>query len=515
MWEFNNTSWDQDDEAQSYRLKSLHGKECTAEPVAPLGMLVGAKAHKINSDLACASGAFPMQFTHCPYCGGELIAPENRPSMPWIPPYGNGTGLKILANEVNLASMLQEKGESLTIPSMNGRYSFCSARLGAEQRLLVALQRDTGKISVYQPGVVGRWRDLDGKAGEDRLPEWSWALATDTAETGLAIPGGEGPAWITIDWAAGKLQIDRGVGRSVGGAVRLGKFLFAPVMRGNQFFMLCRKDGDVAWSDCMTSCDVAVVEPQLQRNDDKPAFMGIPVIDESKMIAYWPCRGGYVKVKEASSAREHAWEFRPWETDEHPATALIELGPPYRKTGARSGFWQLCVDHDPESRDGLVNKIIKLDGDENADSDVLEYGQFVSTGRASFGWLHDYWSEVDVFNSNRGEQSELRYPLMQFGDKGLALIAKVRPWSGREDVGLLSDVFFNPEERSSVFVRFVIEGVGTPEKVLYVQGIEDGLFKLSLAQVPEISVFIYDAFFHIYLPEENKCYRWPLELTGL
>jgi len=86
-----------------------------------------------------------------------------------------------------------------------------------------------------------------------------------------------------------------------------------------------------------------------------------------------------------------SWEFRPWETDEYPATALIELGPPYRKTGSLSGFWQLCEDRDNLMRDGIVNKIIKLDGDERIDSENVECGQFVTTGSASFSWSDDYW----------------------------------------------------------------------------------------------------------------------------
>jgi len=520
LWQFNNTSWEQDDKAQTFRLKRLNGNECTAEPVAPLSMLIGAKGHKAaKADSICSQGVFPSEFSCCPFCGGELSAPEDRPSSPWIPPYGNGSGLKILPKELKPDSMVKSKGESLTIPSMNGRFSFCSAYLGAKQRLLIALQRDVGKISVYQPGAAGRWRDLDGRTGEDGLPEWSWALATDTGETGLAIPGRDGPAWITVDWAAGKLQINRGEGRSVGGVVKLGKSLLAPVLRGDSFFMLYRKDGDASWSECKTSCDVAVVAPQLRRHERQPAFFGIPVVDDSRMIAYWPCRGGYIKVAEAGAANEHAWEFRLWETDEHPATALVELGPPYRKTGSRSGFWQLCEDHDHSRREGVINKIIKFDGDERADSEVLEYGQFVSTGRASFTWLYDFWNDVHMFNSNAGEQSELRYPLLQFGEKGLALVAKVRPWPGREDMGLFSEVLFNHLEKAPVFVRFVIEGVGTPERALYAEGVDGGqgpagsLFRVSLGQLAELSVFIYDASLYIYFPEDNKCFGWPLEIT--
>lgn len=520
MWQFNDVSWEQDDDALTFRLKHLYGNECTAEPAAPLGMLVRAKGHKAaNADLICSQGTFPAEFSCCPYCGGELSATEDRLTAPWIPPYGSGSGLKILSNEVRPASMVESKGQPLAVPSMNGRFSFCSTYLGAKQRLLIALQRDIGKISIYQSGSTGKWRDLDGKTGDDGLPEWSWSLATDASETGLAIPGKDGPAWITVDWASNKLQVDRGEGRSIGGVARLGKFLLAPVLRGDNFFMLCRKDGDVKWSECKTSFDAVAVAPKLCRQEGQFACFGIPVIDETRMVAYWPSRGGYVRVAEGNAASEHAWEFRLWETDEYPATALIEIGPPYRKIGSRPGFWQLCEDHDPSHREGIANKIIKLDGDERIDSEALEYGQFVSTGRASFTWLYDFWTDVHQFNVNSGEQSELRYPLMQFGEKGLVLVAKVRPWQGREDMGLFSEVFFNRLEKASVFVRFVIEGAGTPERALYAEGVDGGqgpagsLFRVPLTQLAELSVFIYDARLYIYFPEDNKCYGWPLELT--
>lgn len=447
--------------------------------------------------------------------------PESASSRPWIPPYGSGSGLKIHSAELLADSLLNAQGQLLAIPSITGHYSFFVAYLGVRRRQLFALQREVGKISVYQSGGAGGWRDLNGKAGEDILPEWSWSLATDNAESGIAIPGREGPAWVTIDWEAGNLKIDRGLGCSVGGVARLGKFILAPVMRGNRFFMLCRMEGDSSWSECQSTFNADAVAPQLRRKPEQLACFAVPVVDESRMIAYWPCRGGYVRVKEGDSSGEHVWEFRPWETDAYPATALIELGPPFRKTGSRPGYWQLCEDHDPSKRDYLVNKIIKLDGDEHVDSDISEYGQFVTTGSACFTWLYDHWSDLHQFNPNQGEHNELRYPLLQFGEKGLTLVAKVRPWSGREDMGLFNEVFFNPFEKSSVYIRFVIEGAGTPEKALYAEdvegcdGVQGSLFRLSLAQLPEVSVFIYDDRIHIYFPEQSKCYRWPLEMMEL
>jgi hypothetical protein len=131
--------------------------------------------------------------------------------------------------------------------------------------------------------------------------------------------------------------------------------------------------------------------------------------------------------------------------------------------------------------------------------------------------LYDFWTDVHHFNANLPEQTELRYPLLQFGEKGLVLVAKIRPWHGREDMGLFTEVFFNRREKTSVFVRFVVEGTGTPETALYAdgvdgsQGVSGSLFRVPLAHLPELAVFIYDARLYIYFPDESKCYGWPLE----
>jgi len=525
LWRFKNESWEQDDDAQTFNLVSLYGNNIAAQPVAPLTLLVGAKRHK-SANSACSEGIFPSEFDYCPYCGDALEVHEDREASPWIPPYGRGTGLKILPNELDPSIFVKDPakpkglygGVSLPLPAMNGHFSFCSILFGAKKRLLLALQRDIGKISIYQPDTQ-KWHDLDGVTGEDGLPEWSWAIATDAAESGLAIPGKNGPSWVTVDWITGKSKIDRGEGRSIGGAARLGNFIFAPVLRDNIFVLLLRARNDETWSECGVCDQTADLASRLYDEANLSVGLGIPVIDETRNIIYWPCRNGYIRVAAANSASEHVWEFRPWETDEHPAKALIELGPPYRKTGARSGFWQLCEDFDPISRDGIVYKIFKLDGDEQVDVEVLEYGQFVSTGQACFSWQHDCWKGVDTINSLAREQEELRYPLLQFGDKGLALLAKVQPWQGREDIDLLTDVLYSNKVPMPVLVRLVIEDMDTPEIALHVAKISNthddkrgSLFRMGMTQIPEISVFIYDAHLYIYFPEENKCLGWPLKM---
>ncbi|MEI6155561.1 MAG: hypothetical protein WCQ90_15920, partial [Deltaproteobacteria bacterium] len=363
------------------------------------------------------------------------------------------------------------KATPFPLPSRDGHFSFASIRMEARQRLLLALQRDNGQLWVFRPGDKKKWEMLNGNAGEDTLPVWSWSLAVDSSEAGLCIPTDKGPAWITIDWATSSIGVDRAEGRSVGGAIRLGKHVLAPVMRGDSFVMVSRKDGESFWSECSSASDPTTALSLLCIRPDQAASMGIPVIDEGKQIAYWPCRGGYIRAFSADSSDGVSWEFRSWEGDAYPAMALIELGPPYRKTGARSGFWQLCEDRDSSVRDGIVNKIIKLDGDEHIDSENVECGQFVTTGRASFSWSDDYWDDIHKRNPRIDEQKELRFPLLQFGEKGLSLVAKAIPWEGRDELGVFTDLFFNRNLKITTFVRLVLEGSSVSERALYAEGV--------------------------------------------
>lgn len=521
LWNFIDSSWEQDDNDKTYRIKNIFGQNCESDPIVPLSILLGTKNHPSSGE-QCGSSVFPSQFMHCPYCGSKLLGPDEVGADLWLPPYGTGNGLKLLSMKPALNKKPRasaEKGTQFRLPSRDGYFSFCSIRLGAQHRLLTAVQRNNGQLWVYRPTETKKWEALKGAVGGDSLPSWSWSMTADLSESGLCLPTDQGPVWITVNWASSSIKVDRAEGRSVGGAVRIGKYLLAPVLREDSFVIVCREDGDNNWSECSATSDPLIILKQLQRNSAQDACFGIPVVDESRQIVYWSCRGGYVRVFGLDSPSGLCWEYRPWETDEYPATALIELGPPYRKTGSRPGFWQLCEDRDYSVRDGIINKIIKMDGDEQIDSEDVECGQFVTTGRACFSWSDDHWEDIHRRNPRMSEQTELRFPLIQFGEKGLALIAKVIPWDGRDELGVFSDLFFNKSLKTTTFVRFVIEGSGVPEKALFVEGIDGvhngtngSLFRIGLAHLPEISTFIYGDSIYIYLPEKNDCYCWPLEL---
>lgn len=527
LWRFDSSSWEQDDVGQAFKVKNLFGQESkeTFASVALLDILVNAKKHPHTSE-RCGLSLYPSDFTYCPFCGTKLEI-NNPSAKSWIPPYGSGNGLKVLTSTFAPDSG-SYAGEIFDLPAEGAGLAFCSLKLGGQSRLLVALQREIGKLWVYCQDKK-KWLFLDGVVQGDSLPIWSWTPATDSAESGLLVPTDQGPTWLTVNWASGVVQADRFEGRSVGGAARLGKYLLAPVQRGEELIIVGRTEGGAAWVECAAPSDKQIISNLTRmfgqanlKQFGQAAFFGVPVVDENRRIAYWPCRRGYVQVIGGDSSTLPHWEYRPWETDEFPAEALVELGPPYRQVGGRPGFFQLCEDKndDSSSRDEIVYKLKKFGGDEHLDSKTLECGQFLTTGRASFSWGDDFWNDVHQRDARLETQSELRFPLLQFGEKsGMVLIAKIRPWVGRDEFGVFTDTFFDSSSRVGVFVRFVIEGSGVPEMPLFRADDENAhdtkgsLFSVTLAHVPEISAFIYGDFLHIYLPEKGECIRWRISLT--
>jgi len=254
-WTFKDSSWEQDDSSKVFKIRGIFGQKCEIEPIAPLGLLLGAKSHPA-SGVPCEKGLFPSEFKSCPYCGSNLFDAHGSYADLWLPPYGAGNGLKLFPIKSTINQKVgacNEKASQFLLPSRDGRFAFCSTKLGAQKRLLVSVQRDSGQLWIFRPGATKKWEVLIGNAGEDTLPAWSWSLAVDSSESGLCLPTDKGPVWVTINWASSSIKVDRALGRSVGGAIRVGKYLLAPVLRGDSFTIACRKEGDTVWSECSQS----------------------------------------------------------------------------------------------------------------------------------------------------------------------------------------------------------------------------------------------------------------------
>ncbi len=526
VWTFKDASWEQDDENYAFRISEIKGKPVASSKTICISpqQLLGARTHRVtNKGDHCAKKAsfFPPDFKCCPFCGEALTvtAPLNSPA--WVPPYGAGNGLKIYPHQLQGAQTLDPAGEVFPIPPIGERFTFFSTRLGAQDRLLFGLEHSSGRLWVFNTSAQS-WQGLDGNIPIDEIPAWSWSIAFDSAETGVLIPTDWGVAWVTVDWARSTLCIDQVKGTTIGGAARLGSNLVIPILKNDLIVFLYREEGSYHWLECLAKTDSASVLAALVRTSKDLAYLGVPTIDENRMVIYWPARGGYIKVTGFCSTTGLSWEFRQWQYDEFPATALIELGPPLRLP-KQTGLWQLCEDIDRSVRGGVVNKIIKYDGDPEVDAEVVACGQFLTTGRASFSWSDDYWNDIHQRNPRAETQEELRLPLLQFGEKGQTLITKVLPWDGRDDPTAddrFSANFFNRSAKIPVYVRFAIEGADVPEKALEIDGHPNfagycgSTFGITLSNALEITSFIHGQHLFIYIPERNECFRWSLQVSS-
>jgi hypothetical protein len=523
VWQFDNESWEQDEDGSVFTLKSYNGSNCTPELSAPLEILLGAKTHPFSANLTCSNKIYPAQFKFCPSCGATLFDAVNEDPFPWCPPYGIGNGLKITSKAIQPKITTAQKGVEFELPP-NGPFSFFSARLGGKYRFLFAIQRDIGQIWVHKPNGPNQWLAFDEKIGANNFPNWAWGMAIDRSEIGCAFPTLSGPVWLTIEWITNGLKIIRGdKGKSIGSPIIVGNIVLAPIMKDDGGFVVLSKvvTSDGGWMDCQSLSDQNIVKPQLCREDGQEPYLGLPIADEVRAFVYWPCRGGYIKVSRLESGQP-SWEFRAWEIDEYPATALIELGVPYRHTKGKNedrGYWQLCKYHVPHSREGITYKIIKFDGNPQnggvKEGEDFECGQFFSTGQACYSWHRDYWNGV-MNSPDSDDQVEIRYPILQFGENGTVLIAKLKAWEGKEETGCFTDNLLNDDQKTQELVRLVFQGAIIPETGLYAENVSGrekpgSLFRISVSQIADISSFIYDAKLYIYFTGNNKCYFWPIE----
>ncbi len=518
IWSFSETAWEQDDERQRFTPVRICGDELKKSQILPFDKLIGAKRHP-NADALCACSIFPAEFRNCPYCGLELLIRNQSNDQLWVPPYGFEDGFKLYFESLPAGwqEMLSKTmGQKFPLPAADGKFSFCVAKLGAEKRQLIALQRDSGRFWVFCPEEGYPWVALDGSVGESALPWWSWSMAVDSGESTMYVPSDRGPACITINWASGSISVVRGEGHPIGGAARLGLYVLVPVLKGERFTIVWKRaDADI-WQECAPASESEATFTTLTCQDLKELCFGIPVLLESKNVLYWSCQEGYVRVEINAESKKLTWKFKYFEANGKRARALVGLGPPYRVSGSRSGIWQLCESHDPTTRDGIIHVIIKLDGDPQLDFQQVDYGQFVSTGNACFSWVEDHWRGIDKCAQKTGVEWYLRLPLIEFSNTPIVLLAKVSEWEGREDFGLnFSDIFMSRQVNAKPHVRFVLESSSVPETPLWVEGSDgmpDGesgsLFTHDLIQAIEITVFIYDGALHIYLPDRNECFQW-------
>lgn len=517
LWTFRNSAWRQQDEEGRFVLAEAFG-EALGEGEAPIsaGQMLGASRHPAGT-CSSAQQFLPEEFEYCPMCGARLQRAEPTAAQVWTPPYGSREGFKLLPRLVDQNRLGQQAGTRFPLPPGGERFSFVSAPMGAARAVLLAIEHLSGRVWSYNDEAKA-WRRLDNALGADDMPAWSWSAASDAAGSGLLLPHGGGLAWLRIDWARGALLLERQQGTPLGGALGLQGATVAPLLVEAGLKVLARDDKSGAWRELRGKGDVGAIRAALAGAQGGQPFFGRPVADANRGIAYWPARGGYLRVSGIDQPDGGAWEFRSWAPGAQQPLALIELGPPLRRH--HLGLWQLCQFADAAARGGLVNRIVKFDGDPSSDVETVDCGQFLSSGRASFSWYADHWDDViggGEMIDPEALKEELRVPLLQFGERGLVLLLKLKPLSSTgEDLSeRFSDSAFHHRVKAPALARVVLENREQPELPLCMQrtpGVEPSCeFRLELSRMLEMGVFVHEDWLYLYHPGANECFRWKLQ----
>jgi len=526
VWKFDDGSeWQQDPEGLSFALKKLGGTAVAKPTALPLMPLLGAKRQH------CAQGAqvsfLPKQFDHCPACGAPLPKASPDPNPVWLGPYGGINNTRTTPRVLdqyptNPTAQEQNSSEAAAavaqapVPNPFGADSrkmrFLVARLGGQQRMLFAIHASEGEFAVCNLAVAQPvWHKLGGHLGAADLPEWALGLATNCAESHVALPAEGGLAWVALDWSSFELKSEQIAGRCLSGPAVLPKagahdepapsdLLCAPLRKkSGAAVLLWRTSGSEAhWNELPIPDFPADVHA-----------LGLAQRVRARHLA-WPGRSGRLLVEHLGN-QAPAVSWQPWPSG---LSGLPELGPAWLNDGRA---WQSCkgsrtsaASGKPEPYICLVNLHTLEQGND------CEQGEMLSTGYASFSRFFNHWLQPIENSSHEAEQAQLRLPLLQFAKKssgapdprGLVLWARIESGSNT-----LTDI--NPEVLDRTHnpgLRFDLELAGKDLGASKLP-LPTGVAELKAARLAQLQVCYHDKHLWLYVPGSGQLLRWRLPLA--
>lgn len=497
IWTLNSGDWIQDDERKCFNILDREtGK--VQENQLGLDIISGAKSH-VPDESACA-GVFPPEFSYCSFCGKDLVAKEYHSAI-WVPPFGNGSGLRLASERMKVAyrqeknvRWVDQDNDIFQLPRNRGDYEFIVAPLGTKCPVLIAFDRTTGVPDYYIPsGVEGKkWVTLPPtsarRVGGNKLPNWSWSAAFIIGKAGFAVPTSEGPVWIGLDWKNGKCTPESGQGECLGGAATLENQIFIPALVNEAIAIQSFDFSANRWKQVTGA---PVQDFVLKSGEDR--YFSVPIVDAWRRIVYWTGVAGLLTF----DLTTFSCLWRPWETDAHPCRAVLQLGPPYQDP--EGNFWQICYDDfDEESQQERAFRYYKLSGDE-IDREAVDGGRFCS-GISCFSKPHDLWEKPWAKMDRRQEQAKtIRAPLLCLDEESKATITAN---FGNESTSLLLEVL---KDRSKNYqTAFRIESP--------LDSIELRMPHAFNIHTPwELRLFIYQDYLYAYSMDEALCYKWRLK----
>ena len=484
-------NWIQDDMSRTF---SLLDSETGKKDANQIGLEITASAKWHAAGESGCAGFFPAEFGFCPFCGDPLVSGAT--GDVWVPPYGKGNGLRLVANPVDVGAIpiqgskldlwVDQDAVQFQLPRLRGDYEFIVGSLGGHATVLIAFDRTTGLLDYFSP-TQKKWQSLQQESGrrvgESRLPFWSWSLAVAAGKSGFALPSNEGPVWVGIDWARAKYTPVCGSGKVIGGMSSLDQQIYALVMDG-EFVSVQRFDfAGARWEQCGTALS------KFEMTTYEPLHFSVPVVDEYRRLTYWIGIEGLLTFDPARV--DFVW--RPWNTASQSCQAVPELGPPYQDP--QGNFWQICYDKDDD-----VFKYFKLSGNQS-DCINVDGGRF-SSGVTCFSKSYEHWDRPwTKVDTNRYEKAKLaKAPLLCLSEETKASVTV--GFAQGSNLPLLQLV---KDRNRAHLVSLWIERNGELAVELRMHD------ALEICAPWELRVFMYDGGLFVYSAEKSICNRWRLK----
>lgn len=427
-WQLADQLWQQTADGR-FLLSSVKGITPPAT-VVDLDYLVGARP----APGASANQYLPAVFNFSPDNGGALPATGYQAHDRWLPPYGDGSGSRVvndgqLSGAQGIAARLLERlskvgnsdlndsKQAIEPPRKNG-LNFFVADIGGYRDALFALGRD-GSLFLWQRGS-GKWLELltEGTPiGRTRLENWAWSVSLCDAKRGhsLLLAGEEGATLVKVKPLTLKYLGRRHEGRALGGPGDLEDHSYVPLHKSDGSVVLVSPNANDWDSYPVSGADV-----------ERMTRLSAPVRDPSSRRLLWIGEHGYLSLRQSPAGPQAQWTAWP-----NGATARPEQGPPFLDG---SGLWQLIFF---EGRDQYY---LQLDVGATDHSSSIK-GYRLSTGHLSFKYnicLQRPWDTNDetMVETTR----EVVYPFVEFRAEKLLL-------SMRVDQSKPLDEFFQSDEK--------------------------------------------------------------------